>query len=105
LSNAPAGGIDLLLREPLRAFTSQTTTSMTKLKKRVCAIERGEFGYDREEYEEGVCAIALPIPTPGSENYAVAVSMPSKRFAERLPQLRESLRKAQRGIESALGTI
>lgn len=93
-----------LLQGPLKAFTSHTITSVSQLAKFAESIADSEFGYDREEYDDGVSAIALPIQTFGTDNYAVAVSMPSKRFAERLPQLRESLRMAQRGIEDAIGT-
>jgi IclR family transcriptional regulator, acetate operon repressor len=105
LSNMAESDMAAYLREPLHAFTPHTTTSPAALAKRINAIVKGDFGYDKDEYEEGICAIALPIPTIGSENYAVAISMPSKRFTERLPQLREALRMAQRSIETALGTI
>jgi DNA-binding IclR family transcriptional regulator len=93
----------LLTAQPLRAYTPHTITSVPQLVAFAGTIDEGGFGYDREEYDEGVCAIALPIRSLGSDNYAVALSMPNKRFAERLPELREALRLAQRGIEAALG--
>lgn len=92
-----------LLRAPLHAFTPNTQISVDKLLKLADTAAEREFGYDREEFDDGVCAIALPIQTSGTDNYAVAISMPSKRFATRLPQLREALRTAQLGIEAALG--
>ncbi len=103
LMNMPRGEAEYLLQAPLKAFTSYTLTSVPKLLRFADTLADAEFGYDREEYDEGICAIALPIQTYAADNYALAVSMPSRRFPERLPELRNSLRIAQRGIESALG--
>lgn len=94
-----------LLEEPLKPYTSHTITSVPTLMKFAGTLADAEFGYDREEYDDGICALALPIQTPASDNYALAVSMPAKRFAERLPDLRGALRQAQRGIEEMLGVI
>lgn len=91
------------LQAPLRAFTSHTITSASQLLKLADTLAEDEYGYDREEFDDGVCALALPIQTLGTDNYAIALSMPSMRFSERLPLLREALRQAQRGIERALG--
>lgn len=91
------------LKEPLKAFTPQTLTSVSALIKFADTAAHAEFGYDREEFDDGICALALPIQTPTSDNYALAVSMPAKRFADRLPELRSALRLAQRGIENTLG--
>jgi IclR family transcriptional regulator, acetate operon repressor len=94
-----------ILQTPLHAHTAQTLTSLQKLMRFAETLEDDEFGVDHEEFDDGVCALALPIRTPGSDNYAIAVSMPSRRFKERMPELREALRRAQKGIESALGVI
>lgn len=66
-------------------------------------VSDGDFAYDHEEYEEGVCAIALPVQTLSLDNYALALSMPSRRFQDRLPLLREALAQAKRAIEAAAG--
>jgi 4-hydroxyphenylpyruvate dioxygenase len=50
-----------------------------------------------------VCAIALPVQTLSLDNYALALSMPSRRFQDRLPLLREALAQAKRSIETAAG--
>jgi DNA-binding IclR family transcriptional regulator len=99
----PRGRAAELLHAPLHAHTSHTITSLPQILKLADTLAEDEFGYDREEFDDGVCAVALPVQTPGLDNYAIAVSMPSMRFAERLPLLREALRQAQRGIERALG--
>ncbi len=103
LANMPRHEALALLQQPLHAFTGQTITVADQLEKTIDLIDAGEFGYDREEYEDGICAIALPIHTFGASNYAIALSMPTKRFAERLPLLREALRSMQHGIEKSLG--
>ncbi|MFO1033273.1 MAG: IclR family transcriptional regulator [Hyphomicrobiales bacterium] len=103
LMNMAREEAERLMAEPLRAFTSHTVTSAQQILKLAGTLPEGAFGYDREEFDEGVCAIALPIQTHGSDNYAIALSMPSKRFSDRLPVLREALRLAQRRIELALG--
>lgn len=104
LMNMPRDEALASLQQPLPAFTGQTVTSTDQLEKTINKIASGEFGYDREEYEEGICAIALPIHTFGASNYAIALSMPAKRFTERLPLLRDALRTVQHGIEKSLGT-
>jgi DNA-binding IclR family transcriptional regulator len=103
LMNMTRKEAERLLQEPLKAFTSHTITSVPTLLKFADSMVDAEFGYDREEYDDGISALALPIQTFASDNYALAVCMPSKRFAERLPDLRAALRQAQRGIENALG--
>lgn len=103
LMNLSRGEAALLLSEPLHAFTPNTVTISANLLKIANTVSEDNFGYDREEYDDGVSAIALPIRSFTSDNYAVAISTPSKRFEERLPLLRESLRVAQRSIERALG--
>jgi DNA-binding IclR family transcriptional regulator len=92
-----------LLNGDLRHYTSSTMTSVRDLVALAETSPHGAFAYDREEFESGVCAIALPIHTVSADNYAVAVSMPSARFQERLPLLREALRQCQRAIEAAAG--
>jgi IclR family transcriptional regulator, acetate operon repressor len=62
-----------------------------------------DFFYDHEDYEEGVCAIAMTLRTLKNENYAVAISMPAKRFKERLPFLRERLSHCHRNLRHVAG--
>lgn len=93
-----------MMKAPLHAYTQHTQTNVSKLLRFANSLDQDEFGIDREEFEDGICALALPVRTPSNENYAVAVSMPSGRFKGRLPELREALRQAKRGIQEALGT-
>ena len=94
-----------VLKEPLQSYTGQTKTSVADLLKLAATAHDCDFAYDMQEYEEGVCAIAVPFGTRTSENYAVAISMPVNRFHERLPFLREALRKCQRARDTAAGVI
>ena len=92
-----------LLAGELKRHTHGTITSAEVLAKLAGRGPAGDFAYDRQEYEEGVCAIALPVQTLSGDNYAIALSMPTSRFQDRLPLLREALRSCQRGIEGAAG--
>jgi len=87
----------------LQAHTKTTNTSVSSLLKLAGKLEHVAFGIDKEEFDEGVCAIALPIYTANCDNYAVAISMPTKRFNGRLPLLRDALLAAKQGMEAALG--
>lgn len=97
-----------LLPQELRRHTRATVTAVEEL---VMFAGQGlgsegpggAFAYDREEYEEGVCAIALPVRSLLSDNYAIALSMPASRFEERLPLLQDALKQCQRSIEAAAG--
>jgi hypothetical protein len=60
---------------------------------------------DCKEFDDGNCAIARPINTAGSDTYSVAVSMPARRFTERLPLLRESLKTCRGDVELAAGAL
>ena len=94
-----------LLSPSLKAYTSRTITDPRQLLRLAGKAHEGEFHLDREEYDDGICAIALPINTATSENYAVAVSMPANRFTERLPLLREALKICQREMEAVAGVV
>lgn len=92
-----------LLNGSLRTYTSNTTTSVADLMRFAELPPTGDFAFDREEFEDGVSAIGLPVHTGTPDNYAVAVSMPSKRLHDRLPLLRDALRQCRRHLELAAG--
>ena len=96
---------DHWLAAPLKTFTKQTMTDPTRLLRLAETAHLGEFHLDQEEFDVGICAVALPINTPGLDNYAVAVSMPANRFKERLPLLREALKTCQKEMETVVGAI
>ena len=96
---------EALLSPPLKSFTPRTLTDPRILLKLAGNAHEGEFHLDQEEFDEGICAIALPVNTAGPDNYAVAVSMPATRFRSRLPQLREALKTCQRDMEAAAGAV
>jgi IclR family acetate operon transcriptional repressor len=94
-----------LLTPPLKGYTARTLTDSRTLLRLAGTAHEGEFHFDQEEFDEGICAIALPINTAGPDNYAVAVSMPATRFKSRLPQLRAALKTCQREMEAAAGAV
>ncbi len=94
-----------MVAEPLKAFTGKTVTASKDLVRLAGTAHEGDFFFDYEEYDDGICALALPINTAGPDNYAVAVSMPANRFQERLPLLREALLKCRKGMEAVAGAV
>ena len=96
---------EFLLTPPLKVFSPRTQTETSELLKLAGTAHLDEFQLDQEEFDLGISAIALPIATPGFDNYAVAVSMPSNRFEHRLSNLRTALKTCQREMELAAGAI
>ena len=96
---------EALLSAPLKAYTANTLTDPRALLRLAGKAHEGDFYLDCEEFDDGICAIALPINTAGSDNYSVAVSMPASRFKERLPLLRESLKTCRRDMELNAGAL
>ena len=94
-----------LLRPPLKAHTPMTATDPIALLRLAGRAHEGEFHLDIEEFESGICAVALPIITASVDNYAIAVSMPASRFKERLSSVREALKACQRAMETAAGAV
>lgn len=92
-----------LLVSPLKRFTPNTPTLVKDLMAFADTADTDQFAFDREEYAEGVCAIALPIRGIAGGNYALALSMPTQQFVNRVPLLSRELRRCQAAIERAAG--
>ena len=101
LSRLPRAEAEKLLRPPLQAYTRRTIVDPAALLDR--AGEADAVFVDIEEFDEGVCALALPIRVPGAENYAVAISMPSTRFPDRVDLLCNTLRACRLDMEGVAG--
>ncbi|MBN2123625.1 MAG: IclR family transcriptional regulator [Deltaproteobacteria bacterium] len=64
LSQLPETGIDEILAEitPKR-YTSRTITDRTAYKNEILEVKKTGIAYDREEYIEGLIAVAVPLQT------------------------------------------
>jgi len=89
----------------LTTFTEHTLTDVAPLLALADTAGERRCLLDAEECFEGVSAIGLPIRGVDGESYAVAVSMPSQRFADRLDFLTDELTRCQRAIEKAIGCV
>jgi DNA-binding IclR family transcriptional regulator len=52
--------------------------------------ERGYF-LDHQEYDEGACAVAVPLPRIGGKDMAIAIAMPTSRMERMEDQVIEAL--------------
>jgi DNA-binding IclR family transcriptional regulator len=87
----------------LKQFTPATSADRESLLSLAGTANERRCQLDVEECFEGVCALGLPIRGIAADNYAIAVSMPSQRFGERLDFLSRELIKCQDAIERAIG--
>ena len=83
----------------LKSFTGNTLTDVAQMLALAGTAGERRRQLDREECFEGVSAIGLPIRGVDGENFAVAVSMPSQRFEDRLQFLTDELTHCQCAIE------
>ncbi len=51
----------LLCANPLESYTENTITDINILQKELSEVRSGGFAYDRQEYQEGIEAIACPV--------------------------------------------
>ena len=82
-------------RQVLKAFTRRTTTTHEQLRAQIEAARLAGYAISSEEYEPGVCAIAVPVRNSGGEVLAaMSVIVDPMRTSERelidrmLPALR-----------------
>lgn len=64
-----------------KAFTKRTITHPKALRKELEAIRSGQVAYSREELNEGVIAMGLPVfDADGSVHASIVIPMPTIRF-------------------------
>jgi len=62
LAHLPPEAADQIIgQQSFHAFTAQTLTSATALKRELADIHAHGYGFDREEHEPGIICIAMPI--------------------------------------------
>lgn len=67
----------------LTAFTKQTIVDQRNLERELKKIKRNGFGIDREEFEQGLICVAIPIFNENNEVVAsLSASGPANRFKE-----------------------
>jgi len=90
-------------RTGLPAFTSNTLTTLEKLRAELEVIRREQLAYDREEAELGVACIGAPIrDAEGKLVAGLSISAPADRHK---PGWAEALKKAATQTGAALGYL
>lgn len=97
--------IDAFLSHSLHPYTENTITSREELLKQFKIIRSQGYAVDKEEMEEGVCAIAAPICNDqGKVVAAMSIPSPVSRLdKERESEIIESLKQATLSISRRLG--
>lgn len=88
-----------LLAGPLPALTGATQVDSVALLAEIAGTPKGAVFYDREEYCEGICAVAIDLAVSGFGAVAIAISMPAARFAEAEAPCRALLEGLRRRLD------
>jgi DNA-binding IclR family transcriptional regulator len=84
----------------LKEITAKTTIDIDKLRRELKIIQSGAIAYSREEFNEGIIAMATPILAPGNRVAgSIVVPVPALRFS---PQKEAAIEKALRQGAAAL---
>jgi acetyl-CoA synthetase len=85
--------LDRYVAHGLRAFTPQTITSGERLREQLAGIRAGDVAYDREEFREDFCCLAVPLRNVrGQAVAALGISMSARCFELERDALGETLR-------------
>ncbi|MGZ4528675.1 MAG: IclR family transcriptional regulator [Mycobacterium sp.] len=95
----------LLPHERLERITSSSIGSRTELEAELAAIRERGYAINREESEEGVASVAVPIPTraPGLRIALNAAAPQNRLDASRFAAVAAALAKAAKEIGDELG--
>ena len=82
LAFRPEGELAALgLQEPFTVFTPQTLTTLTELRDELARIRARGYAIDREEHEEGVACVGVPVlDGSGHAIAALSLSAPAPRL-------------------------
>ena len=106
ISMLPDEEIDKILAEAqLKAYTSKTITHRAAFKAAVLRLREEGIAFDREEYIDGVVALAVPLNTRRNYFQAAvwAVGLSRQVSDEKLPEFAELLKATAAEINSRLG--
>jgi DNA-binding IclR family transcriptional regulator len=95
----------LLPDEELARITSRSIGSRTELEAELSTTRERGYAVNREESEEGVASVAVPIPTraPGLRLALNAAAPRSRLNSSRYPAVAAALVKAAKEIGDQLG--
>ena len=105
LAYLPLAEQDVILSQPLEAYTEKSITSPDILRVELINIRKQGYAVDYEEFEVGICAIAAPIfNRSGNVIAAIGSPSPTSRITpERIDRIAESFKQAARAISRRMG--
>lgn len=90
-------------RERLPGLTKRSITSRTALERALETIRETGYSTSREESEDGVMSVAVPIASPSGKYYGINVSVPAHRMTEQLcTELGAMLQRAAEDVQGLL---
>ena len=107
LSQLPPTTLErIMARHKLERMTKATITNPQALQKELAKIRKSGYGWDNEEFINGMVAVSVPVrDSRGRFCAAIAVHGPTQRMSlssarKRLPALRRAARKIEALIEA-----
>lgn len=92
-----------MLAVPQTRYTANTVVDPEVARVRLARVLAEGVAYDREEFNPGTCAVAVPVMRRGRAVAALALIIPVERFTEdAVPRFVEQLRAAAADMESRL---
>ncbi|BES83382.1 transcriptional regulator [Pectobacterium araliae] len=91
-----------ILNGQMPALTRNTVTDIPTLLKQIAEVRATGLSLDIEEHEEGICAVGIPLVIPGQSAHAISVVLPSYRFNDRLPEIKNALLMMQKACTTIL---
>jgi DNA-binding IclR family transcriptional regulator len=96
--------LDRYVGHGLRAFTPATITEPERLRAQLADIRAGAVAYEREEFGEDFCCLALPVRNAGGQAVAaLGISMSTRCFALERETLSAPLRDVAAQAAEVLG--
>lgn len=83
-------------------FTKNTTTDWNKLLSEIESIRETGVALDREEYQMGICGIAVPLKGPGGELGTISIPMTTERYQAVGEQLTQILQEGTQSLRWSL---
>jgi DNA-binding IclR family transcriptional regulator len=100
LAFLPPEIVEPALSAPLRAYTENTITSPARLREELEVVRERGYGLDNQEFEEGICAVAVPVrDIVGNVIAQMSIPGPTSRLTtERIPEITQALMEAAGAI-------
>ena len=89
-----------LLAGPLARPTERARTDPGEILAEIEASARRGYFLDREEYNQGLCAVAITLPGPDLSDFCVAIVAPTQRFEAHLDAYVEKLFEARSSLSA-----